>query len=68
MLKFRNLTIFVSFFFNSCANLLIFSHLREGKSINSKYLPKLLTIVKLLNKFIWLLWEKILSLPQFYGF
>ena len=55
-------------FFLSDTKVLIFSDLHEKKSINKLNTFKLLTIVKLLNIFFWILWEKVLPLPQFMNF
>ena len=59
--------LLVSIIFSD-ANLLIFSDLHEKITHKHRNRFKLLTIVKLLNIFFWILWEKVLSLPQFMKF
>ena len=64
----REYVLLLVFLIFSDANLLIFSDLHEKNTHKHRNRFKLLTIVKLLNIFFWILWEKVLSLPQFMKF
>lgn len=64
----REYVLLLVFLIFSDANLLIFSDLHEKITHKHRNRFKLLTIVKLLNIFFWILWEKVLSLPQFMKF